>query len=451
MLKESQWARNFANVHFGEPTGDFGAQQRFMGIMVNMLAQMQGKYAMENLMGEDGLYHGSDGNLDYTGNWVMLHALSDIAGLAAEEGGRYMNPDMHPMFDGAATMLFQALQDRYPESAQEAAAAIRALSYRAWTATDDQVKSGAISRAKAIADSQLQELGSSDVVDGAAAIVGLVTASIIDSDVGYLDTADTLFQAIQDDFDADHGVFTSKSTSTVDDVAWILGGLNSLVLNGNQDTQEPAKAVLLAFYESTMSVAGMQLSAPPGKNGAMASEWEKDLPSILYYHPADTPPPPMSGKLTVPTAEITFDGHSWEITSDRFVTAGAMHLANEMNWFGPHLGSLPFPPLESTDTMAATTDQTPQETNVIASMYHFDPGVLAITKGKPITFTATSTDTFHSFSVKLDADAKDDLFSLDLSGGATKSHTFTPTESGTLYLYCKPHESRGMTGEITVN
>ena len=67
------------------------------------------------------------------------------------------------------------------------------------------------------------------------------------------------------------------------------------------------------------------------------------------------------------------------------------------------------------------------------------------------TLTATSTDTFHTFSVKLDADAKEDLFSLDLSGGATKSLTFTPTESGTLYLYCKPHESRGMTGEITVN
>jgi hypothetical protein len=27
------------------------------------------------------------------------------------------------------------------------------------------------------------------------------------------------------------------------------------------------------------------------------------------------------------------------------VTAGAMHLANELNWLGPHLGSIPFPPI----------------------------------------------------------------------------------------------------------
>ncbi len=59
MLKESQWAHNFASGHFGTPTGAFGARQRFMGMMVSMLAQMQGQYAMQKLMGEDGLYHDS--------------------------------------------------------------------------------------------------------------------------------------------------------------------------------------------------------------------------------------------------------------------------------------------------------------------------------------------------------------------------------------------------------
>ena len=101
--------------------------------------------------------------------------------------------------------------------------------------------------------------------------------------------------------------------------------------------------MLLACYESTISLAGLQLSAPPGKNGAMAGEWEKDLPTVLYYHPADTPPPPVADKLTVPTEEITWDGSGWKITSDRFVPGGAMHLANELNWLGPHLGSVPFP------------------------------------------------------------------------------------------------------------
>ena len=42
MVKESQWAHSFSSPHFGNPTGDFGAQQRFIGMMVSMLAQMQG-------------------------------------------------------------------------------------------------------------------------------------------------------------------------------------------------------------------------------------------------------------------------------------------------------------------------------------------------------------------------------------------------------------------------
>jgi hypothetical protein len=54
----------------------------------------------------------------------------------------------------------------------------------------------------------------------------------------------------------------------------------------------------------------------------------------------------MVGKLTVPAEEITWDGSAWKVTSDRFVPAGAMHLANELNWLGPHLGSVPFPPPE---------------------------------------------------------------------------------------------------------
>ncbi len=55
---------------------------------------------MQNLMGEDGLFHDADGALDYTANWVMLHSVADLAVLSkGEVQPRYMNPDMHPMFD----------------------------------------------------------------------------------------------------------------------------------------------------------------------------------------------------------------------------------------------------------------------------------------------------------------------------------------------------------------
>jgi hypothetical protein len=346
MLKESQWARNFGNAHFGKPGGNFGAQQRFMGVTVSMLAQMQGQYAMKNLMGEDGLYHDSDGGLDYIGNWVMLHTLSDIAGLTGAEGGRYTNPESHPMFENAATMLFGALEGRGPESPQEAAAAVRALAYLAWTTGDDSVRQAALARIEAIADATLAGFSSGDAVENAAAIAGLAAAAGALDDARYLGSAKALYDALAVDFDATHGVFASRNVYSADDVAWIIGGLNFLAQQGDDSTRDKGFQMLLAFYESTISLAGMQLSAPPGKNGAMASPWEQNLPSVVYYHPADTPPPPMVGRLTVPATEITWDGSAWTVTSDRFVPAGAMHLANELNWLGPHLGSVPFPPLE---------------------------------------------------------------------------------------------------------
>ena len=343
MLKESQWAHNFANAHFGEPTGDFGAQQRFTGVMVAMLAKMQVQYAMQMLLGDDGLYHDSDGTLDYTGNWVMLHALSDIASITGDMEGRYMDPDAHPMFEGAAAMLFGALAEREPESAREAASAVCALAYLASTASDAAVRDATLARAAAIANGKLSAADSSGTVESAAAIAGLISVAMATGDGQYRDAADALFEVLSADFDPSHGVFNSISAYNVDDVAWIIGGLNSLVQQGGSDTKGAASDMLLAFYEATLGVGGMQLSAPPGKSGAMASPWEMELPSVVYYHPANTPPPPMAGKLTVPAEEITWDGSAWSVTSDRFVPAGAMHLANELNWLGPHLGSIPFP------------------------------------------------------------------------------------------------------------
>ena len=135
-----------------------------------------------------------------------------------------MNPDSHPMFEGAATMLFQALQDREPESARESAAAIRALVYRAWTAEDPAVKDSALAKARAIADNQLTGFTSDDVVEQAAAIAGLAAIANATGDAMYLDAADTQYQSLSEAFDPTHGIFESKNVYNVDDVAWIIGG-----------------------------------------------------------------------------------------------------------------------------------------------------------------------------------------------------------------------------------
>jgi len=88
---------------------------------------------------------------------------------------------------------------------------------------------------------------------------------------------------------------------------------------------------------------GQDPGLPFHQLATLAGELEINLPGVVYYHPVDTPPPAMMGKLPVPTKEITWDGSSWSVASHRLVTTGAMHLANELNWLGRHLGSIPFP------------------------------------------------------------------------------------------------------------
>ena len=275
---------------------------------------------------------------------MLLHAFADIAGITAEDGP-HANPGVNPMFDAAAVRLAGALADREPKTAREAAAAIRALVFVAYASSDAEAGASALAR--------LSEIAGTIATDGspeetAAAIAGLLSASAAAAPGGASDLsarATGLFDELEADFQADRGVFGSKSVYGVDDVAWIIGGLNSLALVGDAAIRTRATDMLVAFYDATIGIGGLQLSAPPGKNGAMAGEWEKNLPNELFYHPANTPPPPMVGKLMVPAAEIAWDGAEWSVTDDRFLSGSAMHLANELNWLGPHLGSLLFPPL----------------------------------------------------------------------------------------------------------
>ncbi len=121
-----------------------------------------------------------------------------------------------------------ALDDRVPASPQEAAAAIRALAYRASTAVDSGLHDSAVARAGSIADSILVGLVSDDVVDRASEIAGLIAAAEISDDDSYRDAAEILFASLSADFNPVHGVFESRSVYSSDQVAWIIGGLNSL-------------------------------------------------------------------------------------------------------------------------------------------------------------------------------------------------------------------------------
>lgn len=348
MLKESQWARSFSTDHFGALDGDFGAQQRFIGVMVNLLAQVQGRYAIENLKGSDGLFFDSNGDLDLQGNWTLLHAFSDLVGLSSDETSRYYDPEAAPQWQQAARELFAALRQRTAADPKEATSAIRALAFYAWTSPDPAERTKALDKARELADGLL-EASPRDNVEKAAALWGLIQVSEIEGDTSYSDKAADWFNDLRADFDPEHGVFRSIDTYTADDVAWLVSGLSAISQRGPKAERGAASKTLLAFFESAMDLSGLQLSAPPGKNGAMAGDFEKDLPSVVYYHGARTPPPPAAGgqfgKAPVPASEVQWDGSQWRVTDDRFTTAWAMHLANELNWLVPHLGSVPFPPV----------------------------------------------------------------------------------------------------------
>lgn len=89
--------------------------------------------------------------------------------------------------------------------------------------------------------------------------------------------------------------------------------------------------------------------------------------------------------------------------------------------------------------------------DVKASAYKFTPNSFDLKVGQPVTFVLTSTDIFHTFTVKQSKDATDNLFSVDIQPGQTVRYTFTPKQAGDLFLYCVPHLALGMTGTIHVS
>ncbi|MGD9934590.1 MAG: cupredoxin domain-containing protein [Dehalococcoidia bacterium] len=453
MLKESQWARNFHDAsHFGTPESDFGAQQRFMGMMVSMLAQMQGQYAMQMLMDPaTGLYKDGDGALDYRGNWTLLQAFADIAGITGDETLRYYNPEVHGMFAGAAAGLFKALETRQPADAYEMAAAARGLSFLVWTSDDDAVKTAAREKAKSVGARLVALPASGTPAEHGAAIAGLLATAHLTGDTAVLGAAGAHLRALLDDFDPETGVYRSTTNYRVDDVAWVIGGLNSVVQVGPEALRAPAAAQLVAFYEATLNQSGMQLSAPPGKDGAMAAAFEKDLPSVVYYHGRNTPPPPMAGgefgRLMLPASEVTIAGGTWTVTDFRFESAGGMHLANELNWLGPHLGSVPFPPFGGAQPPAAATPGAVSSSiTVTAKNTAFDKGSLAVPAGQEVKLTLVNQDDAVPHNIHISGpggvDEKTEIFA-GKDGGSRELIFTLPAGDYTFVCDVHPNQMRG--------
>ncbi len=114
-----------------------------------------------------------------------------------------------------------------------------------------------------------------------------------------------------------------------------------------------------------------------------------------------------------------------------------------------------------TSLPAATATPTPtspspgpdvREIKVTTQDFFFDPSDVGLTPGEKVKFTVTNpTTTFHTFTLALTSGKQQILLDLPMNGGETQSTEFTvPPVAGSLYLFCIPHESIGMTGSVNV-
>lgn len=341
IIKEIEWAKQFhVDDHFGTPGDNFGAQWRFVGMVITSEAKMQTQYALQMLMNEQDLFTNSDGVLDYAGQWVMLEALSDMGGalgakvLPHSESNRYYDEMASGMFLDAADTLFEALGDRQPVDVEEYSLAIQALTWYAANTANADNKAAAIAKISDFGNS-LSTSKTSNASENAFVIRGLIEAYRVSGDPSYLNIATATFNTLYDDFNFSDGVFTSQSKFTIDDIGVLLGAVNSVILfAGDEVDQTQAEELFTAVFLNLVNKSGIQQSVPPLELGK--DKFEQEHPMIYYGYPT-LPMPPMAGGdygiAPVFAGEINYASGQWAVTDPRFDSAGAMHTSNEFIWF----------------------------------------------------------------------------------------------------------------------
>ncbi len=341
LVKELEWAKQFhVDAHFGAPgdgSGIPGAQERFSGMALYVLAVMQ---ANEWLMNP-----GAFDQTDPGGQYVMLLALSDLSDVTSatalphSTSNRYrlvadmMAPtmgmaDADEMAGGfmmGADAIFMADPD--VTSIEGLSYAAQALNWYALLNVDN--RQAAKDRLRVKADA-LDVADASTPVEQAHVVRGLIEAHRTLGDQKYIDGATEAYEAMEADFDWGSGAFVSQSTYTSDDVAVILGALNATLNHGDAGLVN-AIPLLEHFFEAVVNIGGLQISAPPM---SAIAPYEQFSDELFHRYPTVPLPPMAGGDLGIApvfASETTTDGAGWSASST-FHTAGGMHLANEMLW-----------------------------------------------------------------------------------------------------------------------
>jgi len=332
IVKELEWAKLFhIDDHFGTPQDNFGAHQRFMGMVMALMPKMQVKAWMEQ----------SDRfEKSLAGDYAMLIALSDGVSLYSAEklsgsaSNRYLDPDAANMFAQAADNLSQKVVASSPSSARDLSLGIQSLVWYAAYTTNTANQAAALDKIAQWGDA-LAVASTSAPAEHANAVRGLIEAGRASGDNKYLDAAANHFKGLVTSYDGISGIFSGQNSYTTDDVGTILGAVNSARLFlGERVDQAQAESVFAGFFESAVNLSGLQIAAPP--LNLFKGTFEQEDPEIYYRYPT-TPMPPMAGGdfgiAAVFAASVTWDGSAWSADQSHFDTAGAMRTANEMIWF----------------------------------------------------------------------------------------------------------------------
>ena len=335
IVKLLEWSRMFeVSSHFGASEEDFGAQQRFMGMALFAEAVMMLKDMMEDMAGAK--YTAS-----HAGNMATIIAAVDLNQVASSAGSRYPMVAMQleqmmgmgsGMIAGMGATMANGMVAALDLTALVTPADI-SLSLQALTWHNLIGDSSAAIRTLA---SNLATTSADDILSMSHKLRGLLEAHRLGTD-DYASDIETLWERMKADYDGTTGGFASKATFTSDDLAVILGALNTLRLfSPNQDPVlvSEAETVLLGFFEATTRV--LQLSAPPKVLGdgtpVLKGMYEAADPDNWYGHP-DVDAPPVAGVAPVFGSSITFANGQYALDGKTMDTAGNMHLSTELVWF----------------------------------------------------------------------------------------------------------------------
>lgn len=328
--KEVEWAKDFhGEEHFWKTTDNWGAQWRFVGMMMTMNAKMQAKYLAEHM-------EEIKKNANTRGHFALLWALSDLAWMMLDDSfeanhtNRYKDPMAWKMFLEKADMIFENgfKMGMTPKTIQEYGVAIRWLvRYAKVTKTRQK---DALQKIIDYANA-LTKMKWKHAWEEAYRVSWLIEARRVTW--VHEDTTREASQAFLDDFDMTTKLFKNKNTYTIDEVGTIIWTLNEIKLFVVENPEQ-AEEVFRDFFENVVNTSGLIQSSPPLHIAKSPREYTGE--PVNYFRYEDVPMPPMAGGefgvAPVFATEVSFKNGLWKVTNANFDTAGAMHASNEMIW-----------------------------------------------------------------------------------------------------------------------